>query len=79
VPAERLRAEVEALARELAERNQVVLRAAKLGFKHCREMSWEGAGDYLYAKLEQSQFRDPERGREKGLEQFVDKKSSARG
>jgi trans-feruloyl-CoA hydratase/vanillin synthase len=38
-------------------------------------MSWEGAEDYLYAKLEQSQFRDPERGREKGLEQFVDKKS----
>jgi trans-feruloyl-CoA hydratase/vanillin synthase len=52
-----------------------VLRAAKLGFKHCREMSWERAEDYLYAKLEQSQFRDPERGREKGLAQFVDEKS----
>ena len=67
MPAERLRDEVEALARELAEKNQVLMRAAKLGFKHCREMGWEGAEDYLYAKLEQSQFRDPERGREKGL------------
>jgi feruloyl-CoA hydratase/lyase len=74
VPAERLRAEVDALARELAEKNPVVLRAAKLGFKHCREMSWDGAEDYLYAKLEQSQFRDSERGRERGLEQFLDKK-----
>ena len=74
VPAGELRAETEALARELAGKNQVVLRAAKLGFKHCRDMSWDGAEDYLYAKLEQSQFRDPERGREKGLEQFIDKK-----
>ena len=29
-------AEVEALARELLDKNPVVLRAAKLGFKHCR-------------------------------------------
>jgi trans-feruloyl-CoA hydratase/vanillin synthase len=75
VPAERLREETEALARELAGKNQVVLRAAKLGFKHCRDMSWEQAEDYLYAKLEQSQFLDSERGREQGLEQFLDKKT----
>jgi feruloyl-CoA hydratase/lyase len=75
VPADRLRDEVEALARELAEKNPVVLRAAKLGFKHCREMSWDGAEDYLYAKLEQSQFLDTERGREHGREQFLDEKA----
>ena len=74
VPLERLRGEVEGLARELLEKNPVVLRAAKLGFKHCREMSWDGAEDYLYAKLEQSQFLDPERGREQGLAQFLDEK-----
>jgi trans-feruloyl-CoA hydratase/vanillin synthase len=74
VPADALRDDVAALARELADKNPVVLRAAKLGFKHCREMSWEGAEDYLYAKLEQSQFLDSERGRDKGLEQFLDKK-----
>ena len=37
-------------------------------------MSWDQAEDYLYAKLEQSQFLDAERGREQGLEQFLDEK-----
>lgn len=74
VPRARLRDEVEALARELLDKNPVVLRAAKLGFKHCQAMSWEVAEDYLYAKLEQSQFLDRERGREQGLTQFLDEK-----
>ena len=75
VPRERLRDEVEALARELLEKNPVVLRAAKLGFKHAQTMSWDTAEDYLYAKLEQSQFLDDEHGREQGLAQFLDEKS----
>jgi trans-feruloyl-CoA hydratase/vanillin synthase len=75
VPLAELRGSVEALARELLEKNPVVLRAAKLGFKHARTMSWETAEDYLYAKLEQSQFLDQERGREQGLQQFLDEKS----
>ena len=62
------------LANELLAKNPVVLRGAKLGFKHSREMSWDGAEDYLYAKLEQSQFLDRERGREQGLSQFLDDK-----
>ena len=74
VPLAQLRAEVEALARELLDKNPVVLRAAKLGYKHCGAMSWDQAEDYLYAKLEQSQFLDAERGREHGLEQFLDEK-----
>jgi trans-feruloyl-CoA hydratase/vanillin synthase len=74
VPLASLREEVEALARELLEKNPVVLRAAKLGFKHCGAMSWDQAEDYLYAKLEQSQFLDAERGREEGLSQFLDEK-----
>jgi trans-feruloyl-CoA hydratase/vanillin synthase len=74
VPRAELRGEVEALARELLEKNPIVLRAAKQGFKHCRQMSWEQAEDYLYAKLEQSQFLDAERGREQGLTQFLDEK-----
>jgi trans-feruloyl-CoA hydratase/vanillin synthase len=74
VPLAGLRAEVETLARELLAKNPVVLRAAKLGFKHCRTMSWDQAEDYLYAKLEQSQFLDTERGREQGLTQFLDEK-----
>jgi feruloyl-CoA hydratase/lyase len=75
VPRERLRDEVEQVARELLEKNPVVLRAAKLGFKHAREMSWDAAEDYLYAKLEQSQLLDREGGREQGLAQFLDEKS----
>src|SRR3954470_9695421 len=74
VPASELRADVESLARELLAKNPVVLRAAKLGYKHCRDMSWDQAEDYLYAKLEQSQFLDSERGREQGLSQFLDEK-----
>ena len=74
VPRERLREEVEKLARELLDKNPVVLRAAKLGFKHAATMSWDTAEDYLYAKLEQSQFLDRERGREQGLSQFLDEK-----
>ena len=74
VPLAELRSAVESLARELLEKNPIVLRAAKLGFKHCREMSWDDAEDYLYAKLEQSQFLDEEQGREDGLAQFLDEK-----
>jgi trans-feruloyl-CoA hydratase/vanillin synthase len=73
-PLASLRGEVETLAGELLEKNPVVLAAAKLGFKNCREMSWEVSEDYLYAKLEQSQFLDREGGREEGLKQFLDEK-----
>ncbi|MBV8629301.1 MAG: p-hydroxycinnamoyl CoA hydratase/lyase [Silvibacterium sp.] len=75
VPLEHLRDETVALARKLAAKNSVVLRAAKHGFKRCRELTWEQSEDYLYAKLDQSQLRDPEHGREKGLKQFLDEKS----
>ncbi|TWI55046.1 trans-feruloyl-CoA hydratase/vanillin synthase [Pseudomonas duriflava] len=75
VPLAQLREETIALARELLEKNPVVLRAAKIGFKRCRELNWEQNEDYLYAKLDQSQLRDPERGREQGMKQFLDEKS----
>jgi feruloyl-CoA hydratase/lyase len=75
VPLENLREETIALARKLAEKNPVVLRAAKHGFKRCRELTWEQNEDYLYAKFDQAQLRDPEHGREEGLKQFLDDKS----
>jgi feruloyl-CoA hydratase/lyase len=75
VPAELLRGETEKLARKLLEKNPVVIRAAKHGFKRCRELTWEQNEDYLYAKLEQALYRDPEKGREKGLKQFLDDKT----
>lgn len=74
VPLAELRSAVTDLANNLKAKNPVVLRAAKQGFKVARLMSWDQAEDYLYAKLEQSQFLDRERGRQAGMEQFLDDK-----
>jgi feruloyl-CoA hydratase/lyase len=75
VPRANLREETRALAMKLLDKNPVVLRAAKHGFKRCRELTWDQNEDYLYAKLDQAQHRDTEHGREKGLKQFLDEKS----
>ena len=75
VPLELLREETTKLARKLLEKNAVVMRAAKHGFKRCRELTWDQNEDYLYAKLEQALYRDPEKGRDKGLKQFLEEKS----
>lgn len=75
VPQEQLRDRTRALALKLASMNQEVLRAAKIGYKVASQMPWEQAEDYLYAKLEQSQFNDRESTREQGMKQFLDDKS----
>ncbi|MDI2029273.1 p-hydroxycinnamoyl CoA hydratase/lyase [Saccharopolyspora sp. TS4A08] len=75
VPAERLRERTRELAAKLAATNPVVLRAAKVGYKVARDMPWEQAEDYLYAKFEQSQFLDDTNGRQKGMSQFLDDKT----
>jgi len=75
VPRAQLKEETTALAKQLLEKNPVALRAAKVGFKRCRELTWEQAEDYLYAKVDQSIHRDPEGGRAQGLRQFLDEKS----
>jgi trans-feruloyl-CoA hydratase/vanillin synthase len=75
VPRADLRAAVTRLADVLKEKNPVVLRAAKQGFRVSRLMPWDQAEDYLYAKLEQSQFLDAEGGRKAGLTQFLDDKT----
>lgn len=75
VPLDQLRDTTERLAATLRDKNPVVLRAAKIGFKLCRELTWEQNEEYLYAKLDQTQLLDPEQGREQGLKQFLDDKS----
>jgi trans-feruloyl-CoA hydratase/vanillin synthase len=75
VPREQLRAEVTALANKLLDKNPVVLRYAKNGFKRCRELDWDQCEDYLYAKLDQCIGRDPEQGRKEGMKQFLDDKT----
>ena len=66
---------IDAVVMRLLEKNPVVLRAAKHGFKRCRELTWEQNEDYLYAKLDQSRLLDTEGGREQGMKQFLDDKS----
>jgi trans-feruloyl-CoA hydratase/vanillin synthase len=75
VPKDQLRETVIALANTLLEKNPVVLRYAKQGFKRARELTWEQGEDYLYAKTDQSNYRDPEQGRKQGLKQFLDDKT----
>ena len=75
VPRAQLKDETTKLAKVLLQKNPVALRAAKIGFKRCRELTWEQAEDYLYAKVDQSNYRDPEKGREQGLKQFLDEKT----
>tara|TARA_R110002049_G_scaffold732_6_gene4795 strand:- start:23252 stop:24082 length:831 start_codon:yes stop_codon:yes gene_type:complete len=75
VPLTELREATRELAATLRDKNPVVLRAAKIGFKMCRELTWEQNEEYLYAKLDQAQQLDPEQGRAQGLKQFLDDKS----
>lgn len=75
VPLQQLRETVITLCQDLLDKNPVVLRAAKNGFKRCRELTWEQNEDYLYAKLDQSRLLDTEGGREEGMKQFLDEKS----
>lgn len=75
VPAERLRERTVEVAARLASMNTHVLRAAKVGFKKARQMSWDAAEDYLYAKLDAATGHDPEGGKQQGLAQFLDDKS----
>ncbi|MCK0715278.1 p-hydroxycinnamoyl CoA hydratase/lyase [Chromohalobacter sarecensis] len=75
VPRSELREATKTLAATLRDKNPVVLRAAKTGFKMSRELTWEQNEEYLYAKLDQAQQLDPEHGREQGLKQFLDDKS----
>ena len=75
VPLAKLTERTRALAQELLRKNPTVLRAAKLSYKYIREMTWEEAAEYLTAKLDQTRLVDPERGRELGMEHFLDKKT----
>jgi trans-feruloyl-CoA hydratase/vanillin synthase len=75
VPRAELRQRVEKLANVLMEKNPTALRTAKHAYRRVLEMNWENAEDYLFAKIDQSRFLDPEKGRERGMSQFLDEKS----
>lgn len=75
VPLGDLENRVRALCGTLLEKNPVVLKAAKDTFKRVRNMPWEQADDYIYAKLEQMLLLDKSNGRAEGLKQFLDDKT----
>lgn len=75
VPLAELETRVRAICATLLEKNPVVLKAAKDTFKRVRNLPWDLADDYIYAKLEQMLFLDKTRGRDQGLKQFLDDKS----
>lgn len=75
VPAAALAARVHDIAQVLLEKNPVTLKAAKDTFKRVRNMPWDVADDYIYAKLEQMLMLDKSNGRSEGLRQFLDDKS----
>ena len=75
VPLAQLRAHTEALARKLLEKNPTVLRHAKTAFKVVRDLDWDTSEAFLTAMAISSGASDPERGREKGMSQFLDEKS----
>jgi trans-feruloyl-CoA hydratase/vanillin synthase len=64
-----------ALAKKLMEKNPFVMRAAKTAYHHVRHMSWESSLELLMAKSDQTKFRDPEKGDQKGMSQFIDAKA----
>jgi len=75
VPRAKLRETTRALAMTLMEKNPHVLSAIKLAYRRVKEMNWDMAEEYLYAKAGDTYASDPERGREKGMTQFLDDKS----
>jgi trans-feruloyl-CoA hydratase/vanillin synthase len=75
VPAGRLRTRTTELAKTLLGKNPSVLRATKTAVKFSEGLTAEQSFEYLRAKLDQTIAQDPERGREKGMRQFLDEKA----
>ena len=75
VPREKLREETVKLAQKLLTKNPHVLRACKEVFKTCRNFDYWQAEEYISAKLIALRTLDTEKGREKGIKQFIEEKT----
>lgn len=75
VPAAQLKDATRELAKTLMEKNPFVLRQAKTAARMSRDLTWDQAAEYLMAKSDQTELRDPENGRNVGMKQFLDDKS----
>jgi feruloyl-CoA hydratase/lyase len=74
VPRAELRERTRALARVLLEKNQTVLRGAKIAMKRCRAMDWDTSADYLYAKVAEAMYLGGHAHRERAMQGFLDQK-----
>jgi trans-feruloyl-CoA hydratase/vanillin synthase len=75
VPRKKLRARTEKLARTLLEKNQTVLRGAKLAMKRTKYMDWEVSADYLYAKMAEALHLGGADNRKNAMKAFLDDKT----
>jgi feruloyl-CoA hydratase/lyase len=75
VPRAQLRDATRELAKKLLSKNRTAVAAIKHAYRKMSEMSWDASEDYLMAKLDQLRLTDPEKGRQQGMNQFLDEKS----
>ena len=75
VPLAQLRERTAQVARKLMEKNPHILSTMKLTYRRVKEMTWDVAEDYLYAKAQEAYSTDPEQGRKQGMQQFLDERS----
>jgi len=75
VPSDKLREETIALARELMEKNPTVLAYTKQAVRAVKTMDMANAYEYLRAKTQALQFVDRAGTRQRGMEEFLDKKT----
>ena len=75
VPADKLRAETIALARELMEKSPVALAYTKQALRAVVNMDVPQSYEYLMTKIQALQFMDKEKTRARGMEEFLDNKT----
>ena len=75
VPRAQLRDRVREIAQLLMKKNPHLVAAIKIAYRRVKEMDWDQSEDYLYAKAGDTYASDPERGRQKGMSQFLDDKA----
>jgi feruloyl-CoA hydratase/lyase len=75
VPKAELKSAVIALAKKLQTKSPAAMRYTKEAIRAVRSMSEGQAVDYLNAKSDALRLNDQERGRDKGMRQFLDEKT----
>ncbi len=79
VPYERLHDRTRALAKVLMGKDPEAMRAARDTFKRVKDMDWEMANDYIYAKLDSAIFKSGGNFRKGAMKAFLDDKKMRPG